>query len=292
MAIKNRFIHFKTRAGFDAKMPNPTDSTHDYYNYLVFIKDTKEIYTHGQFYASDMPYVVGTYSEIKQLANNGSLIPDKMYAIIDYTYVVRAGYEGQFQSGNNVFGIILKASSEYTFYEDAKALPVDSYFNNCNLNAWEIKYSIHNDNTRHGWAASNGKGVIYYMKDEYGNEAGYDFKNVKFYRNYIDLSNYSNAINGNVVIDGATYSSLTSFQSKFGITFPTAMRYASYSTKRTGQEFYDMGLVSEDDVLNSSFVYAMYKTAGAFPGNVFVKTTGLASSFFYTFSYIPSVSSS
>lgn len=44
------------------------------------------------------------------------------------------------------------------------------------------------------------------MKDEYGNEAGYDFKNIKFYRNYIDLSNYYNAINGNVVIDGSSYS--------------------------------------------------------------------------------------
>lgn len=50
MAIKNKFIHFNTRAGFDTKMPNPTDITHDFYNYTVFIKDTKEIYTHGQFY--------------------------------------------------------------------------------------------------------------------------------------------------------------------------------------------------------------------------------------------------
>ena len=50
MAIKNKFIHFNTRAGFDAKMPTPTDSTHDFFNYTVFIKDTQEIYTHGQFY--------------------------------------------------------------------------------------------------------------------------------------------------------------------------------------------------------------------------------------------------
>lgn len=50
MAIKNKFIHFNTRAGFDNNMSDPTDTTHDFYNYTVFIKDTQEIYTHGQFY--------------------------------------------------------------------------------------------------------------------------------------------------------------------------------------------------------------------------------------------------
>lgn len=50
MAIKNKFIHFNTRAGFDNKMSDPTDTTHDFYNYTVFIKDSQEIYTHGQFY--------------------------------------------------------------------------------------------------------------------------------------------------------------------------------------------------------------------------------------------------
>lgn len=50
MAIKNKFIHFNTRAGFDKQMSDPTDTTHDFYNYTVFIKDSQEIYTHGQFY--------------------------------------------------------------------------------------------------------------------------------------------------------------------------------------------------------------------------------------------------
>jgi hypothetical protein len=30
--------------------------------------------------------------------------------------------------------------------------------------------------------ASPGKGVIYYMKDEHGNECPYDFKNIQFQR--------------------------------------------------------------------------------------------------------------
>ena len=50
----------------------------------------------------------------------------------------------------------------------------------CNLSAWELKYCLDNDITRFAWAdTTNGKGVIYYMKDEHGNEAWYDFKSIK-----------------------------------------------------------------------------------------------------------------
>lgn len=56
MATNNKFIHFKTRAGFDAELTrkgisNPSAAEgNDFYYYTVFIKDTKEIYTHGEFY--------------------------------------------------------------------------------------------------------------------------------------------------------------------------------------------------------------------------------------------------
>ena len=56
-----------------------------------------------------------------------------------------------------------------------------SYFNDCKLNSWELKYCFSNDTDRFDWADSEkGKGVIYYMKDEWGNECPYDFKNIKF----------------------------------------------------------------------------------------------------------------
>ena len=61
---------------------------------------------------------------------------------------------------------------------ETKTVPV-------NLNAWEIKYCLDNDKELFGWADTNGKGVIYYLKDEFGNEAPYDFKNVLFQRRYI-----------------------------------------------------------------------------------------------------------
>lgn len=65
-----------------------------------------------------------------------------------------------------------------------------------NLNAWELKYCLDNDKELFAWADTNGKGVVYYMKDEFGNEAPYDFKNVKYARRYV--SAVSNSILNNL----------------------------------------------------------------------------------------------
>ena len=54
-----------------------------------------------------------------------------------------------------------------------------------NMNAWELKYCLDNDKALFDWADTNGKGVIYYMRDEFGNEAPYDFKNAMFERRKI-----------------------------------------------------------------------------------------------------------
>ena len=69
-------------------------------------------------------------------------------------------------------------------YDEQYSIPVP-------LNAWEIKYSLDNDVLKYSWAdETNGKGVIYYMKDEYNNEAPYDFKNILFKRNVADQNTY------------------------------------------------------------------------------------------------------
>lgn len=54
-----------------------------------------------------------------------------------------------------------------------------------NMNAWELKYCLDNDKELFNWAETDGKGVIYYLRDEFGNEAPYDFKNVLFRRKNI-----------------------------------------------------------------------------------------------------------
>ncbi len=58
-----------------------------------------------------------------------------------------------------------------------------NYFQNSNLSAWKVWYSLDNDKDRFAWADSeNGKGVIYRMIDEHNNDCPYDFKNIQFKR--------------------------------------------------------------------------------------------------------------
>ena len=59
MAIKNKFIHFNTRAAFDNYLIDHAD---DLYNYTTFIKETSEIYTHGNFYKSSNTWDVSKLS--------------------------------------------------------------------------------------------------------------------------------------------------------------------------------------------------------------------------------------
>lgn len=68
---------------------------------------------------------------------------------------------------------------------ETKTVPV-------NMNAWELKYCLDNDKDLFDWAETDGKGVIYWLKDEFGNEAPYDFKNVMFRR--YQVSTVSDAV--------------------------------------------------------------------------------------------------
>lgn len=53
-----KLAHFETKKCFDEIVPNPllnAESGNKYYNYISFIKDIKQIYTHGEFYECN-PY--------------------------------------------------------------------------------------------------------------------------------------------------------------------------------------------------------------------------------------------
>lgn len=99
MAIKNKFIHFKTRATFDVNVPNPTSTADDgnqFYNYTTFIQDTKEIYTHGTFYKCNI-----SEEEVE------ALIASKGYITEDDIPVLSGGAaatSGQYVSGVTVSG--------------------------------------------------------------------------------------------------------------------------------------------------------------------------------------------
>ena len=134
-----------------------------------------------------------TYSELKSKRDDGELVPGKHYRITDY---VTTTVQENTQSAGHQFDVVVLALDESTLSENAHAMlhDGDTYFstNNADINAWELKYCLDNDTTRFAWADdTNGKGVIYYMKDEWNNECPYDFKNIQFKRWAITKTNAS-----------------------------------------------------------------------------------------------------
>jgi hypothetical protein len=124
-----------------------------------------------------------THSELITLINTSKLITGALYQITDY---VTTTAQADTVSAGNQFDLIVLAISESTISEDAKAVlhEGDTYFSGrANLAAWEIKYTPFNDTSKFAWAdEANGKGVIYFLKDEWSNECPYDFKNIQFAR--------------------------------------------------------------------------------------------------------------
>ena len=118
-----------------------------------------------------------SYADLVDLRDTESLIPGMQYRITDYEF---SSADPDVSSAGNRFDIIVTADTNATLNENARACAhyVGGYFTFTDFSAWKLKYCTYNDATRFHWAdTEEGKGVIYYMKDEWGNEAGYDFKN-------------------------------------------------------------------------------------------------------------------
>ena len=121
-----------------------------------------------------------SYADLKALRDNAQLVPGQQYRIIDYTCTT---VQENTRSAGHVFDIIITADNESILNEEARAIQHegDSYFANCDLNAWKIWYCLDNDTERFTWAdVTNGKGIIYRMIDEWNNDCPYDFKNIQF----------------------------------------------------------------------------------------------------------------
>ena len=123
-----------------------------------------------------------TYSELVQLRDLGVLYPGATYRITDYQC---SSSDNDTSVASNKFDILVKAIDTDKLSEHCRALrnASDSYFpEETNFEAWEIWYCLDNDTTRFNWASTSGKGVIYRLIDEFGNDCPYDFKNIMFKR--------------------------------------------------------------------------------------------------------------
>lgn len=122
-----------------------------------------------------------TREELLNLKNSSSLIPGMQYRITDYECTTT---QFDTKSAEHGFDIVVTADNYDTLNENVRAIrrEGDTYFNDSRLESWELKYCIDNDTKRFAWADTNGFGVVYWMKDEWGNECPYDFKNIQFKR--------------------------------------------------------------------------------------------------------------
>ena len=134
-----------------------------------------------------------TWGDLKAKRDAGSLIPGMQYRITDYQCTTT---QSNTKSAGHQFDIIVVADDEHTLNENARAIlhKGDTYFAGCKLGDWELKYCLDNDTTRFAWAdATNGKGVVWWMKDEWNNECYYDFKNIQYKRYKVTSTNASTA---------------------------------------------------------------------------------------------------
>ena len=162
---------YVTRSDFGSLTDNVNRIESDFTGFTVFAEET---------YTKSMLSV--THSQLVNLRDNGKLIPGQQYRITDY---VTTTSQENTESAGHQFDIIVTANSNNTLSEIASACihEGDTYFseNNANLSAWQIWYCLDNDSSKFEWAdGTNGKGVIYRMIDEWGNDCPYDFKNIKF----------------------------------------------------------------------------------------------------------------
>ena len=156
-----------------------------------------------------------TWDTLKALRDSGGLQKGLRYRITDYRCTT---LQTETRSAGHQFDIIVTALSSSMLSEKALAIlhDGDTYFTNAKLQGWQLWYCLDNDITRFAWADnSNGKGVVYRMIDEFGNDCPYDFKNIQFKRYKISsvknsntkglVGTYHGINNGPATVDSANF---------------------------------------------------------------------------------------
>ncbi|MBR0335145.1 MAG: hypothetical protein IIX13_09450 [Bacteroidales bacterium] len=97
-----------------------------------------------------------THEQLKAMRDAGQLVAGQQYRITDY---VATTTDPESRSANHPFDIIVTADNERTLNESARAIAHagDTYFEKCNLAAWQLMYCLDNDTSRFAWAQEGGE---------------------------------------------------------------------------------------------------------------------------------------
>lgn len=181
-AMWNGFTKYATFVAGEGVIPNS--------NVIFIYNGELYLYNDGTLNSINKNCIDITYSELKSLVDNDNLFQGMQYRITDY--VTTCNSAGSVSgvttsSANHQFDIIVTADTNSALNANARVClhEGDTYFAKNNLSEWVVKYDIKNDTTKYKWAqTTDGRGVIYYMCDEFGNECAYDFKNILFNNSY------------------------------------------------------------------------------------------------------------
>lgn len=219
-----------------------------------------------------------TYSELKSLKESNQLVVGQKYRITDFVSVFD---ETGITSANHPFDLVIEAISENLFSETACAIihSGDDYFSDQKLYAWEVRYCFDNDTERFPQASLSGKGFIYYLKDEYGNEACYDFKNALFELSNTEYDFLTTTINAYTfstyvsdmsdILDSSLNKNKLTVKNNKVLSFHKTVFILKQPTLLTGS-IYDNELYSNEVNKDKGIVlYTSYSTApGIFSNNI------------------------
>lgn len=144
-------------------------SVGEFFNYIWDVEKDSKLYHCYESESHDCQFLID-YINFDDFA----YYEDEEYPFIFLPNYARDNSSGEYSDW--------EIGESYGEYVDLKEDPREIYyFASSNLSAWKLKYCLDNDTDRFVWAdVENGKGVIYYMKDEWNNECPYDFKNIQY----------------------------------------------------------------------------------------------------------------
>ena len=136
------------------------------------------------WYSNPLPPVQEsyTYDELSSLVAADGIVVGQQYVLSNYKATVDSTITTARATSNQIeFYLILTGTSENTFSDTAIAAKKKDSTSSTNFDGWKVSYSFENNTSKYAWADTvNGRGVIYYMQDEFGNSCPYDFKNIQF----------------------------------------------------------------------------------------------------------------
>lgn len=133
-----------------------------------------------------------TTGELMLLVGSSGLKPGMKYRITDYHPAISPNYSidindavhniAAHSSDDVKFDIVVTASSETTLFDDAELVAKYDSVSRYDYTKYEVKYDLigNSKGSKYNYINPTEIGVIYYMKDQFGNEASYDFENILY----------------------------------------------------------------------------------------------------------------